>query len=141
MHQRDAVRAAWAEAGLYESKDPKLREFLKRFDEAPADCWPQVAETVRALFPEHIEKLVLPLWKTGDKLLRVNILKFADLESKGERALIAKLVPGLDPVEDRHELAAAIHQGSREVLETVLKRKNLPEHFRLLAQHRRAAFG
>lgn len=138
MHQRDAARAAWAAAGLTKTRDAKLQRFMRDFDALPNDCWPQVLALVRKDYPEYLEQLAAPLWKSGDTLLRVNLVRHADLSRKDEAALVGRWAAGLDAQRHRYELAAVVEHGSAEHLDKVLKRKKLPDGLRLLAHQRRA---
>jgi hypothetical protein len=137
MHQRDAARAAWSTAGLTNTRDAKLQRFMQAFDALPNDCWPQVVALIRKDYPEYIEKLAAPLWKSGDVLLRVNLIRHADLSRKDEAALIDRLAAGLDVERQRLELSALVEHGSAELLDKVLKRKKLPDSLRLAAHQRR----
>jgi len=137
MHQREAARSAWVAAGLYKSGDAKLRRFLHEFDATPQDCWPQVVELVRKTYPEFIVQLVTPLWKSGDTLLRVNLIRHADLSRKNEAELVGRWAAALDAERDRYELAAVVEHGSAQRLDKVLKRKKLSDSLRLAAYLRR----
>lgn len=137
MHQRATARAAWAAAGLTESRDANLRRFMKAFDALPNDCWAQVVALIRKEYPQYIEQLATPLWKSGDTLLRVNLIRHADLARKDEAALIGRWAAGLDADHHRYELAAVVERGSAEQLDKVLKRRKLPDSLRLAAHQRR----
>ncbi|MCH7342704.1 hypothetical protein LZ017_04840 [Pelomonas sp. CA6] len=137
MHQREAARAAWAEAGLLKTTDLKLRRFMREFETQTGDCWPQLAARVRSDYPEYLERLAAPLWKSGDTLLRVNLIRHADLARKDESELIQRWAATLDAERNRYELAAVVDQGGTELLDKVLKRKKLPDSLRLAAQQRR----
>ena len=52
MYQKEAAKAAWTAAGLYRSRDPKLRDFLKHVETEEQDCWPTLAKRLRANSPE-----------------------------------------------------------------------------------------
>src|SRR5436309_218169 len=136
MYQKDAAKAAWTAAGLYRSKDAKLRKFLKYFDDSPMDCWPEVVKKARSDYSEYMEQLVQPLWQIGDKLLRVNLIRYADLSHKNEFELLAKLSHKLKADEDRPELSAIVHAGTKPLLKQVLGRKDLPAGIRALAERR-----
>jgi hypothetical protein len=137
MHQRDAARAAWSAAGLTKTRDAKLRRFLNAFEKAPGDCWPQLYALVRKEYPEYFEQLARPLWASGDKLLRVNLIRHADLARKEEADLIGRLTADLDVDRDRHELVSVVEHGGVELLDKVLRRKKLPDSIRLRADQRR----
>lgn len=137
MHQRDTARAAWSAAGLTKSREAKLQRFMQAFDALPNDCWPQVVALIRKDYPEYIEQLAAPLWKSGDVLLRVNLIRHADLSRKDEAVLIDRWAAGLDAEHHRYELAAVVERGGAEQLDKVLKRRKLPDSLRLAAHQRR----
>ncbi|XHS77630.1 hypothetical protein ACFJGW_18180 [Burkholderiaceae bacterium UC74_6] len=137
MHQRDAARAAWAAAGLTKTHDAKLHRFMHAFDALPGDCWPEVVALIRKDFPEYIEQLAAPLWKSGDLLLRVNLIRHADLARKDEAALVGRWAAALDADRHLYELTAVVEQGNAELLDKLLKRKKLPDRMRLAAHERR----
>jgi len=138
MHQRDLVRKAWAEAGLYDTKDAKLQQFLKHIDKTPLDCWPELVELVRTQYPEYLEELVMPLWEVGDKLLRLNLLRNAELSQPAEKNIAQKLVRQLHPKTDLIELRAVIREAPVEVLDQVAKIKSIPEPLQVILDQRRA---
>ena len=136
MHQRAAAKAAWTAAGLYRSHDPKLRDFLKRVETEPGDCWPALADRLRAHAPELLAQLVEPLWKSGDKLLRINVIRFLDPARKDEHDLLDKLARKLDARDDAAELAAIARSSTTAALEHLAKRKDVAEPIRGLARQR-----
>lgn len=138
MHQRDAVRAAWAAAGLDQLPDPGLQQFLKTFDAAGEDCWPQLAERARKLCPGQVERLAAAIWRSGDPLLRVNLIRQVDLSSKAEAALMERWARTLDVDRHRCELAAVVERGPAAVLDRVLHRRKLPAGLRAAAGERLA---
>ncbi|HET7187587.1 MAG TPA: hypothetical protein VFI52_05505 [Gemmatimonadaceae bacterium] len=139
MHQQELARRAWEKAGLYKSKNAKLRAFLAHFDATPAACWPDVANEVRTKYPELKAQLITPLWNSGDRLLRINLLRGADPSQPDELALLQKLAAGLRPERDPVELRVASYIESPEVLSRLTKVPGLsPEMTRSLAQRRQA---
>lgn len=136
MHQKDLVRQTWESAGLYSSEDSKLQEFLKFFDNTPTACWPEVVEMVRNQYSEYLEKLVLPLWKSGDKLLRLNLIRAANLDHEKEKQILTELVGQCDLQQDKPELRAAIEKDSQPAIDLVLTCKELPQGLKSLAELR-----
>src|SRR2546427_3788579 len=106
MHQKELVKQAWVEAGLYRGRDVKLAAFLEYFDRASMDCWPEVVKELREHYPELKERLVIPIWNTQDKLLRLNVIRAIDFERKDEADLLQKLVRRTDAATDTPELHA-----------------------------------
>jgi len=138
MHQRDLVRKVWAEAGLYATKDAKLRQFLKHVDDTPLDCWPELVEFVRTQYPEYLDRLVTPIWNAGDKLLRLNLIRNAELSQPAEKKMAQKLVRQLRPETDALELRAVIRDAPVEVLDQVAKKKSIPDQLKIMLDQRRA---
>lgn len=139
MHQQELARRAWEKAGLYKSKNAKLRAFLAHFDATPAACWPDVVNEVRTKYPELKAQLIAPLWNSGDRLLRINLLRGADPSQPDELALLQKLAANLRPERDPVELRVAATIESPEVLARLGKLSGLtPELTRSLALRRDA---
>ncbi len=72
---RYIVKQAWLEAGLYDSKDPKLQSFLQYFERTIHACWPDLWPMIRESYSEHKEQLLTPIWDTGEKMLRLNVIR------------------------------------------------------------------
>lgn len=123
-------------AGLYRSRDPKLRDFLKHVETEDQDCWTKLSKRLRASSPELLEQIVEPLWNTGDKLLRVNIVRHLDASRKDEHDLLTRLSRRLDPRIDAPELAAIARSGTTKAIERLVKRNDVPEPIRNVARHR-----
>jgi hypothetical protein len=130
MHQKDLAKQAWEQAGLYRSTNPKLRAFLKHVDEMPEACWPELVQEVRQNYPDLKEKLVLPLWSTGDKLLRLNIIQMVSLDQADEVDLLRKLVRRAHVTEDLHELRAVVRKDHPELIDLVAHKRGLDPEFK-----------
>lgn len=138
MYQRDLVRKAWADAGLYDTKDIKLQQFLKHVEETPLDCWPELVELVRTQYPEYLDRLVTPIWNTGDKLLRLNLIRNAEPSQPDERKMVQKLVRQLRPETDTVELQAIIREAPVEILAQLANKKSIPDQLKITLDQRRA---
>jgi hypothetical protein len=136
MYQKAAAKAAWTAAGLYKSKDAKLRDFLKHVETEEHDCWSKLAKRLRANSPELLEQIVAPLWDSGDKLLRVNIVRHCDPSRKDEHDLLDKLSRRLDPRIDAPELTAIARSSTTRAIEHLAARKDVAEPIRNVARHR-----
>lgn len=136
MYQKEAAKAAWTAAGLYRSRDPNLRAFLKHIDTAAPDCWVKLAEKLRAEHPQLLEPIVAPLWNSGDKLLRVNIVRHLDPSRKDEHDLLDRLARKLDAKDDGPELVAIARSGTTKAIDRIAKRSDVPEPIRGLARQR-----
>lgn len=133
MHQRDLVKRAWADAGLYETKDAKLRQFLEHVDAAGTDCWPELIAECRARYPEYKAALVAPLWKAGDKLVRLNVIRAVDVGQEDEVAIVHDFVKRSHPEQDEHELRAVVHLRHAPLTAAVASKPGLPHRLRAIA--------
>lgn len=75
MQVRELVKQAWFEEDLYVSDDPQLGAFLRHFEKATLGCWPDLVPGVREHYPEYKEQLLVPIWDTGEKILRLNVIR------------------------------------------------------------------
>lgn len=116
MHQKTLVKQAWLDAGLYRSTDPKLAAFLKHVEEAVTDCWLELLQEVREHYPECKEQIVTPIWDTGNKFLRLHIIRAADPESEEDVAIFRRLVQGPNTHGDDVELHALLRVAQRRGL-------------------------
>src|SRR2546421_85506 len=116
MHERNLVKQAWLEAGLHGNDDSKLAGVLQHFEEAKLDCWRELVQTVRGDYPECKEQLITPIRDTGDKLLRLHVIRAFDPECEGDVAIFQKLVQRPNTRGDDWELEALMRVARRRGL-------------------------
>ena len=126
MHQKDAVKQAWINAGLYRSRDARLQEFLKKLEDVPLNCWPEFIDDCRRNYADYKAKLVGPIWDSGDKLLRLNLIRAADTSLADELALLQKCIARCDPTQDQAELKAIVLKQDPQLNAQITKIRNLP---------------
>jgi hypothetical protein len=105
MHQKNLVKQAWQAAGLYQSKDAKLQQFLKLID-GPLACWPELVDECRRNYAKYKTRLAQPIINTGDTLLRLNLVRVIDAQYDDEVQLLRTLIQQSDPQKDEPELKA-----------------------------------
>jgi hypothetical protein len=120
MHQRAAAEAAWQAAGLY--RDARLRPFFDAFDQCQADCWPALAARVRDGYPRYKRRLAAPLWASGDKLLRLNLIRTLNPDLPDELNLMKTYLRGCDPATDVPEITAFIESGHPVIMAAARKK-------------------
>lgn len=91
MQDRDLVKQAWSETGLYVSDDPQLVGFLQHFEKATLGCWPDLVPEVREHYSEYKEQLLIPIWDTGDKLLRLNVIRALSPDRSDELEIFRRI--------------------------------------------------
>ena len=67
-----------------------------------------------------------PLFETQDKLLRVTVIRNADVNSPKDLRLLKAFIRGAHPTEDEPELLAMAHLGHRGLTAELRKREPLP---------------
>jgi hypothetical protein len=114
MSEREAVRQAWIEANLYTSHEPKLEMFLRHFDTNHIDCWTELMQMVHTHYPEYKERLFTPIWNTGDKLLRLNLIRLITPDHEDEVDIFQRIIQRPDLRGDPWELEALLRVARRQ---------------------------
>ena len=130
MHIRELVKQKWQESGLYESQNEKVQAFLKYFDEHSELCWSEVLREFRERYYEGFNDLVPPLLDIDDKLLRLMIVRKADLNQGQEVELLSELVRKADPLKNEPELSAIARRRHTRLTAELQKRQDLTEELR-----------
>jgi hypothetical protein len=118
MQDRDIVKHAWLEAGLYDSPDPRLQSFLRHFERSLDGCWPDLWPLIRERYAEHKERLLTPLWDTGEKTLRLGVILALSPDRADELVLFERLVRRPDLSEKPWESEALLRVACRRRLIT-----------------------
>ena len=126
MHIRNLVQRTWQERNFYASRNARLRAFLADQDEHPERPLEDVLASIRMDYPDLFESLVSPLFETQDKLLRVTLIRNADVNSPKDLRLLKAFIRAADPTEDEPELLAMAHLGHRGLTAELRKREPLP---------------
>src|SRR5215213_7278987 len=100
MHIRDLVLRIWAEQGLNARRNARLHAFLTDQVEHPDRSLEDTLTSIRTDYNDLFALLVPPLLETGDKLLRVTLIRNADLNNPKELRLLNAFVRRADPGED-----------------------------------------
>jgi hypothetical protein len=131
MHQKERIKQAWRDAGLYDSGDEKLLAFLELLD-GPRGCWPELAEECRRNYPAYKARLVNPILDTADKLLRLNLIRIAMPEHRDEVDLLRRFIRKSDPHRDAIELKALALKGVARLTKDIRLKENLPAELRVI---------
>jgi hypothetical protein len=132
MHQRDLAIRTWKELGLGRGHGKRLQAFLKHADSATGDCWAELPKAARELTPSEKRLIVEALWKTGDKLLRVKLIRAADPSRPDELQMLIEAANACDIERDGAELRVLLETEHSRVHQAVAAKPNLPRGFRLL---------
>jgi hypothetical protein len=124
MHQRTAIQEAWRKAGLYDSADPKLKTFLEMLDD-PRQCWPELVAASRGVYADIKAKLVGPILETGDKLMRLNLIRAADPNRADEVGLLSEFIKTSDPQRDEIELQEIARKSTPQLLSDLKQKPGL----------------
>jgi hypothetical protein len=126
---------AWKKARLSDLG----RTLLRRLDGDDEACWETYATLVRNWDPKLGRELALPLWKTGDKVLRTNLIRTLDWERPNERKLIQELIGECDGQRDEPELLAAVEKGPAAAQHVARRVAGLSQEVHAVVEARRSA--
>lgn len=116
MQDRDIVKHAWLEAGLYDSPDSGLQNFLQHFERSLYGCWPNLWPLVRERYAEYKEQLLTPVWDTGEKTLRLGVILALHPDRPDELELFLRLAQRPDLSEKPWESEALMRVARRRRL-------------------------
>ncbi|MGC4072999.1 MAG: hypothetical protein QM760_10845 [Nibricoccus sp.] len=125
MYLRDLVKNLWAQAGLYERKDARLQSFLQSVDNFPLECWDDFSSRFRKDYYDLFDQLIPPLATSQDQLLRVLLIRMAELDQPKELALAVDFVRRADPVGNRPELNALLNRKHPKIQKEMRQRSVL----------------
>ncbi len=125
MYQKDFIRTAWKSAGLYDENDAKLQQFLRMLDD-PTKCWTEMTDAARSSFAVYKGRLFQPIMDTGDKLVRLMLIRSAVDTYPDEIALLENYIAASDPATDAIELKAIALKNVPKLNRALAKKKNLP---------------
>ncbi len=126
MYQREKVRRALAQARIFDPEDRGAQEFLKELDRRRGACWPELAQVLRKCCPKLKEPVAQAIWRTGDKLLRANLIQVLDPQQRDELRILTTLTRQARADRDVLELQNIIERDNPELLGLVAKKKGLP---------------
>ena len=124
------MRKIWRNAGLYDSRKAGVRQFLAFVDAQPKLDWEQGLEGFRQEHYAVLNEVVPPLLKSNDKLLRILLIRHADLKNRRELNLLKQLARDADPVRDQPELLAIAKRGHKGLSNEIRKRADLTSKLR-----------
>jgi hypothetical protein len=126
MDQRRLVLKALREAGITESRNPRLQELVRSVRENTTLCWTDFVREFRERFYDTFDTVIPALEASGDPLIRNALIKFADPARPKERQLLTKLARETD---FEHDSLAAKRLGMHGIAEVdaQLRRRAPPE--------------
>ncbi len=100
MNQRRLVWRALKEAGVVDSDDPKVQDFLQHMRNNPARCWADLVSDFRAKHYDIFDKVVPALQSFQDPAIRNALIKFCSSSKAKEKQLLTKIASDTDLDQD-----------------------------------------
>lgn len=125
-----AMRKIWRKEGLYQSQSPAMRSFLDFVDSAPAPDWQRGLQEFRDKHYGLFDQVVPPLLQSEDKLLRLLLIRHADVSKRRELNLLKRLAQTADPIRDEPELLAILSLGHKSLDREIRERADLTANLR-----------
>jgi len=76
-------------------------------------CWSDLVQEVREHYPEYKEQLLVPIWDTGDKLLRLNVIRSLASDRDDEAKIFQRVVQRPNTQGNDWELQALVRVAQR----------------------------
>lgn len=123
MNQRRLVLQALRDAGLHESADPRVREFVGLLREHSELCWTDLVGRFRTEYYDIYDAVIPALEASSDPLIRNMLIRHADPERPKERQMLTQLARATDFEQDSlaAEQLSGLHIG--EIDEIVRRRR------------------
>ena len=129
-HVCAAMRKIWRRAGLYESKARTIRNFLDFVGSEPPPDWENGLKEFRDKHYAAFDQIVPPLLQSDDKLLRIMLIRHADLSKRRELNLLIRFARTADPIRDEPELLAMVSLGHKSLDRAIRERGDLTPNLR-----------
>jgi hypothetical protein len=125
-----AMRKIWRKAGLYQSQAASMRNFLAFVDSEPTPDWEQGLQEFREKHYGLFARVVPPLLQSDDKLVRIAVVRHADLSKRRELNLLKRFAQNADPIHDEPELLAIVALGHESLAREIRARGDLTPDLR-----------
>ena len=122
-----AMRKIWRKAGLYQSQSPTMQSFLAFDSESD---WERGLQEFRDKHYGLFDQIVPPLLQSEDKLLRLLLIRHADVSKRRELNLLKRLAQTADPIRDEPELLAILALGHKSLDREIRDRADLTANLR-----------
>jgi hypothetical protein len=120
-----AVRKIWRKAGLDGSKSRTVRDFLDFVGSEPPPGWEHGLREFRDKHYDVFDQVVPPLLQSEDKLLRIALIRHADLSKRRELNLLKRFAHTADPIRDEPELLAIVSLRHKSLDREIRERADL----------------
>jgi hypothetical protein len=134
-HVCAAMRKIWRKAGLHESKTRGVRDFLDFVGSEPPPQWEHGLQEFRERHYDVFDQVVPPLLQSDDKLLRIMLIRHADLSKRRELNLLKRFAQSVDPIRDEPELLAMMSLGHKSLDRAIRERGDLTPNLRQAVGH------
>jgi hypothetical protein len=124
------MQKIWREVGLYESRKAGVQAFLREIAEQPAPDWESGVQAFRTHHYAVLGDIVPPLLASTDKLLRLSLIRAADVKQRKELNLLKKFIETAQPAHDELELLAILKLGHARLNDTIRQRTDLTSPLR-----------
>ena len=130
VHVCAVIRKIWRRAGLHQSKAPTIRSFLDFIASEPTPDSERGLREFREKHYDGFDRIVLPLLQSEDKLVRITLIRHADLSRRRELNLLKRFVETADPIHDEPELLAVLSLRHKSLDRAIRQRADLTPNLR-----------
>ena len=125
MNYKKIIWKKFQQAGVLDSQDSKVQEFVQFLRTSPAKCWEDVIPEFREKFYDCFDTVVPRLAEIDDPVIQLTLAKNVDKRRPKEKALLEKMAEDVDA--DRNPVLIKKIAGFKIAkVNTVLKSRFLP---------------
>lgn len=126
MSHRKLIWKEFKRAGIIDSQDARIQEFVEYLRNKPESCWIDIIPEFREKFYDCFDTIVPALAGIDDPLIQMVLLENADATKPKERAVLEKMAKEVDPEKNPVTVKriAGLNIGS---VTKELKKRTLPD--------------
>jgi hypothetical protein len=126
MSHRKLIWRQFKTAGILDSQDARVQEFVQYLQTNPAKCWAEIIPEFREKFYDCFDTIVPRLAEINDPLIQTVLVNNVDASKPKEAALLEKMAGEVDS--DKNPVALKRIAGLKiPSVSRALKRRTLPE--------------
>ncbi|MFH1217114.1 MAG: hypothetical protein V1706_11500 [Pseudomonadota bacterium] len=129
MSHKQLIWKEFKRAGVLDSTDKKVQEFLQYMKGCRQGCWEQIIPEFKAKYYDCFDTIVPVLAGMDDALIQMILAKHADAGKPKEKAMLEKMAKEVD-VEKNPVLLKRIAGLKISSVDNELKKRTLPDNLR-----------
>lgn len=129
MSHKKMIWKEFKRAGILDSQDEKVRDFVQYLKGCGARCWEEIIPEFKTKYYDCFDAIVPTLAEMDDPLIQMVLVDHADMSKPKEKALVEQMAQKVNP-ERNPVLIKRMANFKVANVTTILKNRTLPEGLR-----------